>query len=287
MAIGLAYLAGISLPGDPAKPNEDAFCHAATLAAVFDGATPLCEPILPVDSDAAWIARKGAEGLIAHQQCGAREALRRAAADAEQVFNSLRLRIPRENHELPLASMMMVAAANDHLEFFWFGDCAALVKAPGALVEIIGDAFEKRIAEARRVARLAEREGLDPTAGVTRPGYLDALKAGRNRVNTQPGTWAFSPDANCAAFAASSRPRAVVGTRLLLCTDGFLALASDYGRYDAESFFAACWSRGLRSMCDELRDIELSDPHGRSFPRFKVSDDASALLLEVCTAVDL
>jgi len=286
MAIGLAYLAGISLPGDPAKPNEDAFCHAATLAAVFDGATPLCEPILPVDSDAAWIARKGAEGLIAHQQCGAREALRRAAADAEQVFNSLRLRIPRENHELPLASMMMVAAANDHLEFFWFGDCAALVKAPGALVEIIGDAFEKRIAEARRVARLAEREGLDPTAGVTRPGYLDALKAGRNRVNTQPGTWAFSPDANCAAFAASSRPRAVVGTRLLLCTDGFLALASDYGRYDAESFFAACWSRGLRSMCDELRDIELSDPRGRAFPRFKVSDDASALLLEVCAQVD-
>lgn len=286
MAIGLAYLAGISLPGDPAKPNEDAFCHAPRLAAVFDGATPLCEPILPVDSDAAWIARKGAEGLIAHQEFGAREILRRAAAEAELAFKSLRFRVPRENHELPLASMMMVAAENDHLEFQWFGDCAALVKASGAPVAIVGDAFEKRTAEARRVARLAEREGLDPTAGVTRPGYLEALKAGRNRVNTQPGTWAFSPDARCAEFVASSRMTALVGTRLLLCTDGFLALASDYGRYDAECFFAACLSRGLRSMCDELRDIERSDPHGRAFPRFKASDDASALLLEVSTPDD-
>jgi hypothetical protein len=29
----------LSLPGNPAKPNDDAFCHSETLAAVFDGAT--------------------------------------------------------------------------------------------------------------------------------------------------------------------------------------------------------------------------------------------------------
>src|SRR5690348_16411073 len=104
MSLAFAFLSGISLPGDPTKPNEDAFCHALTIAAVFDGATPLSEPILPSDSDAAWIARKGAEGLIAHEALGARDALRQAARDAEREFVARRLRAPRENHELPLAS---------------------------------------------------------------------------------------------------------------------------------------------------------------------------------------
>src|SRR5258706_10662560 len=117
------YLAGISIPGDPSKPNDDAFCHSPVLAAVFDGATALSEPLLPVDSDPAWLARKGAEGLIAYQALGAREALRRAAVDAEQEFKALRLRPPRENHELPLASMMLAGLDGGELSFLSFGEC--------------------------------------------------------------------------------------------------------------------------------------------------------------------
>jgi len=47
----LEYVAGLSWPGDPAKPNDDAFCHGERLAAVFDGATSLNDPLMPVDSD--------------------------------------------------------------------------------------------------------------------------------------------------------------------------------------------------------------------------------------------
>ena len=281
MALAFTFVSGISIPGDVAKPNEDAFCHADKVAAVFDGATPVSEPLLPADSDAAWIARQGAEGLIVHQDREGREVIRLAAADTERVFREVRFRAPRENHELPLASMMMASLKTGELGFHWFGDCAALLKPPGEKVQVIGDAFEKRSAEARRVARLAQREGLDPTAGIHRPGYLEALRAGRNRVNTVAGSWAFSPDARCADFAAFVGVPAVPGARLLLCSDGFLALASGYGRYDAETFLSACSSRGLKSMCDELRTIEGEDPLGHVYPRFKVSDDATALLLEL------
>src|SRR5215469_10227421 len=127
----LEFVAGLSWPGNPEKPNDDVFCHADSLAAVFDGATSLGEPLLPVDSDAAWIARKGAEGLIAHQDAPPRQALLRAAADAERDYVALRSRPPRENYELPLASMMLVGARSSDLEFLWFGDCAALLQRPG------------------------------------------------------------------------------------------------------------------------------------------------------------
>jgi hypothetical protein len=275
----LEFVSGLSWPGNPARPNDDAFCHAVSLAAVFDGATSLGEPLLPVDSDAAWIARKGAEGLIAHQDLPPRQALAKATADAEHDYRRLRSRPPRENYELPVASMMLIGAHESDLEFLWFGDCAALVQRPGARVEIVGDALEKRAGEAHRVARLAEKHKLSPAAGINRPEYLESLRRARNHINTAPDRWAFSPDARCAMYVSSKTLAASAGTTVLLCTDGFLALASDYGRYDAGTLFDAALTSGLRALFEELRAIENADADGRKFPRFKTSDDATALIV--------
>lgn len=277
----LEFVAGLSWPGNPAKPNDDAFCHADSLVAVFDGATSLGEPLLPVDSDAAWIARKGAQGLIAHQDLPLREALARAAEDAERDYVALRSRPPRENYELPLASMMLVGARTEteHLEFLWFGDCTALVRQPAGPLTVVGDALESKANEASLVARLAERHKLAPAAGVNRPEYIESLRKSRNRVNTTPDRWAFSPDARCAEYAYARSMPVQDGTTLLLCTDGFLALVSDYGRYNADALFDAALTRGLRPLFEELRATENADADGRKFPRFKTSDDATAVIV--------
>jgi len=277
----LEFVAGLSWPGNPAKPNDDAFCHADSLAAVFDGATSLGEPLLPVDSDAAWIARKGAEGLIAHQDLPPRDALARAAADAERDYIALRMRAPRENYELPLSSMMMVGLSNDALEFYWFGDCTALVKVPGQVFTVVGDALAKKGGEAALASRLATKHNLAPAASANLPQFLDALRKGRNTVNTAPERWAFSPDARCAAYASSKTLVVAAGATILLCTDGFLALASDYGRYDAGALLNAALVGGLHPLFEEIRAIENSDADGRRFPRFKTSDDATALIVRV------
>jgi len=44
---------------------------------------------------------------------------------------------------------------------------------------------------------------------------------------------------------------------------------------------AAAMSRGLAVLGEELRAIEAGDSGGDKFPRFKKSDDATALLLKV------
>jgi hypothetical protein len=277
----LTYISALSWPGNRAKPNDDAFCHADTLAAVFDGATSLGEPLLPVDSDAAWIARKGAEGLIAHQNLIPRDALAQTAKDAEAAFIAQRSRPPRENYELPLSSMMMVGIANKTLEFYWFGDCTALVKPPDGDLVVIGDALEKKGGEAAMASRLAEKHNLAPAAGVNLPQFQDALRKGRNTVNTAPDRWAFTPDARCVEFASSKAIAAEAGTTILLCSDGYLALVSDYGQYEARALFDASLSRGLRPMFEELRAVENADPDGRKYPRFKTSDDATAVIVRV------
>jgi hypothetical protein len=148
-------------------------------------------------------------------------------------------------------------------------------------VQVIGDALKKRRSETALVAKLAEEAGIAPTSGSSDPRFLPAARQSRNRQNTAEGSWAFSPDPACAAHVKALTFDAPEGTDILLCSDGFLALATDYGRYDIDGLMAAALGRGLRPLLEEIRSVEDADPQGRLFPRFKKSDDATALQLRV------
>jgi hypothetical protein len=277
------FLDALSIPGNPAQPNDDAWAQTSNAAVVLDGATNLGQALLPGGSDAAWIARFAARRLMAHCQTGASsiDALRSALGEAETSFRGLRRREPTENYETPYASMMFVRANDKEFEALWFGDCAALVKHPSKAVEVIGDAFDKRAAEARRVSMLAKAKGLTPAAGYNRPEFLSALRTARNSINTEKGAWLFGPMVDAADHVRRHCSQAPSGTMILLASDGFLALTSDYGLYDVDALLAACESKGLEQMARELRLAEDADPEGAKFPRFKKSDDATAVLLRL------
>jgi hypothetical protein len=278
----LEFIQSLSLPGDAAKTNEDAFGHVPNAAVVLDGATGLGEQLLPGPSDAAWISSFGARRLMAHARDGdpPEKALAHALIDAEKSYQGLRRRAPKEKYEIPLAAMIFMAESDGALEAFWYGDCGLIVKRPGSVAEIIGDGFDKRAAESRRAATLSKQMGISATVGVNRPHILPALRASRNRMNG-PGGWAFGPDSRAARHAARQEIEAPPGTLLLLASDGFLALGGDYGLYDVDGLLRAAEQHGLEKLGVELREIEESDPEGVRFPRFKKSDDATALLLRV------
>jgi hypothetical protein len=276
-------LDSLSLPGDSARLNEDAFAAEPLAAAVFDGATPVSEALLPGRSDAAWIAQFGARRLLAHLKEGdaPRAALRHALTDAERSFAGLRRRPPLERYEIPCASMMLAVARDDGFDALWYGDCAALVLRPGEEAESVGHAFDKRAAEAGDAAKLAAAKNVAPVGALARAEFLPYFRAARARVNTPGGTWLFAPDAHASDHVSRARIGVSSGTFVLLCTDGFLALAGDYGAYDVKGLIGAAAARGLRSLGEELRSLEESDPEGRRFPRFKKNDDATAVLLGI------
>lgn len=278
----LQLLDSLSLPGDPAKANEDAFGHDANAAVVIDGATPLGDGLMPGPSDAAWIAQFGARRLMAHLRDGdgARKALRAALADAQKSFEALRRHPPEEMWQTPCASMMLAVPVAGGVEFLWFGDCAAVVKQGDAPVTVVGESFDKRAAEAQRAQALAKEKNLSPAAGLSRAEFIEALRGSRNRINSGD-TWLFSPDVKAASHVARRVVKLVPGSTLLLTSDGFLALASDYGACSADSLMAAAMSKGLKALGEELRAIEAGDAGGDRFPRFKKSDDATALLLRL------
>jgi hypothetical protein len=270
----------LSLPGDPAKPNDDAFAHRARAAVVMDGATGLGEALMPGPSDAAWV---GANRLMAHGEDGLNphDAVAAALRDTENSFVHLRRRVPIETYEMPFSSMMFVAQTAAGFDALWFGDCAMLVERPGGAVELVGDAIKKKARESDRVRALVASLGENAVSTGPRDAFLPALRAARNTVNTPRGGWLFGPDPRSAEHVASARVSAPTGTTLLLVSDGFLALASDYDRYDIMALMQAARTKGLKLLGEELREIEAGDPEGKRFPRFKISDDATGLLLKI------
>ena len=277
----LELIDSLTLPGDPAKPNEDSFAFAANAACVFDGATGLGERLMPGGSDAQWIAQFGARRFRAYAEDGEgglRDWLRSAVADTEKSFKALRRRPPAENYEIAYASAVMVTPLDGELHVLWFGDCAALLRRPDGSLAFLGDTLDKRESERARVERLVKPGGRGPAATGVRDEFLPALRASRNAVNTGE-EWLFAPDVRCADHAKDARVAITPGSAVLLASDGFLALTSDYGRYTPEALFEAAQTGGLGVLGEELRAIEAADPDGINYPRFKRSDDATALLL--------
>ena len=315
----------LSLPGDAAKPNEDALAYLEDAALVLDGATPLGPSLLPGPSDAAWIAQFGARRLAAHLKNGntPRTALKHALADAEKSFAGLARAPIREKWQTPCAAMMMAVELGHapspprvhstlagempvagpggpsakrssgpfagptvsegqrgrKIEFLWFGDCAAIVQQDDQ-VEMIGETLEKRKAEAARARLIAREKKLSSALGVNRSEIEPLLRAARNRINSGRN-WLFTPDVRAADHVGHRIMTVQNGALLLIASDGFLALASDYGAYDAAGLMAAAIGKGLAALGQELRAIEEDYAQGKKFLRFKKSDDATALLLRI------
>jgi hypothetical protein len=276
----LTVLDTLSLPGNAAKPNEDAFAAEDFAALVLDGATPVNEPLMPGPSDAAWIAAFGARRLTAHLRAAknAKAALRAALADAEKSFAGLRRRAPAANHEIPSAGMMLVVPREDGCDALWFGDCGAIVLEPGGDAAAIGEAFAARKWESGNAAKLAAEWNLAPTGEALRAADRPRAQRARDAMNTKDGYWRFTPDADAAAHVETARLRLPPGTHVLVASDGFLALATDYGGHDAKTLVQAALEKGLAPLGETLRAAERGDPEGRRFPRFKIHDDATAVL---------
>lgn len=283
MTCHFELIQSLSLPGRPEKPNEDAWGFCANAVCVFDGATALSEPLMPGRSDAQWIANFAARRLCAHAQHGetaARDWLRATAADAETSFRALRTRPPRENYETPFASAVIAGVKDDLLGMLWFGDCAALLRDVKGEFLLFGDTLNKRETERGRVEKLSRDSERGPAEPAVREEFLPALRVSRNFVNTGE-EWLFAPDTACAAHAKSAEARVAAGTIVLLASDGFLALMSDYGRYTPEQLYQAAQTAGLEKLGQELRAVEAADARGLAFPRFKSSDDATAIVVRV------
>jgi hypothetical protein len=260
----------LAMPGTgEGRITEDAHGCGNGLAFVFDGATSVADRrLLPGDSDAGWIARAGRDALLATQPGPLRERVRRSLEDVTARFDAERDGPVGPRHNVPSAALAVI----DGREAGLFADCAVVVLRGDGRVEAV---------TAPKTTKGSERERAIAARALPPDALLARQKASRARMNAADGYNVFVPDPAAAERLAVTPLVLEAGDRALILSDGFYALVEEYGAYTDEALMAAALSKGLAALYAELRAIEAADPQCLRFPRFKTSDDATALLVEV------
>ncbi len=284
----LRILDSITDRGDPRRPNEDASGGAANCAFVIDGATGLGDNIIDEsESDAAWLAKFAAatfeEDALAG--CAVAASVRKINERVSRIIGDLAGSTPVEPWNLPCAGFHMIRVEKSGIVSHGLGDCRLFLQdaagATHALSAIEGAAAAEN-EEAKRA--VAHAGGLSKFSSLsTEPEIRAELRRRRALYNTDGGSvWTLGANPKAAVHVVSHPLPATLPAYGLLCTDGFAALVDLYGRYDAASLIERARTDGLVPLLAELRAIEQrEDPDGQTYPRFKVSDDATAVLFEI------
>ncbi len=275
----LDLIDAVTLAGSRRRPNEDAFGRAGNRAWVIDGATGLGDPIVSSTSDAAWLATRASHFFAARAHVeDTRAMMAMVADDLQQAFLRERRREPRERWEIPCgAFMMLTMGEGEACELAWLGDCRAILEGADGRLQAFG---ATPASEAREAGEAANYAGEDPAARYRAPQALAMLRAGRARFNTPGHAAVLAPESGFVAGVTIRQATFAPPGHALLMTDGFAAIELRYGDIGAGPLVAAAREKGLARLAIRLREIEEElDPDAVRHPRWKRSDDATAMLL--------
>jgi len=275
----------ISWPGHPDKANEDICGACGDWAWMIDTSIfPGTAPVMHAGSDAAWLAAFADErfsSLAPHAEDGA-ALVRDVMEEARTAYRAV---APRERHEdfvsWPLGAMTLVQRKGNVLDAWTFGDTTAFLRQPDGTVVTLGEAPGLRDFESAKAAELMRAAGSRPNDILREPVFLDWLGERRERQRRSgvpAALLSLNPDA--ADRLRYERAPCGDGTVILLASDGFSALVDLYEAFDAKGLMEAAIASGLEPLAARAREIETKlDPDGTLYPRFKLSDDTTAILL--------
>ncbi|WP_447727231.1 protein phosphatase 2C domain-containing protein [Sphingomonas koreensis] len=254
----------ISLAGSTATPNDDRCGATSQTAWMIDGATDLGPPgLMGNQPGAAWLAATASRAFAAAEADALPDILDHVFARTAAAYAAGRTRDPVDDWELPSAAFLAVALTDRTLDLAWLADCACLVLRDDAAMRLGPQPSADETEQARVHA-----------AGAERP--LAMLRGQRMR----PGRYILGVDPAHRAFVEHLRVPVAPGDEILLMTDGMAALVDDYGM-PVDAFIAMLRAEGLPSLATRLRTIETEDHDRIRYPRFKRSDDATALWLRI------
>ncbi|UFS63083.1 hypothetical protein LOH54_02905 [Sulfurimonas sp. HSL-3221] len=265
----------ISRSGSSDKPNEDGFDTNDAYYLLLDGATGLGMNHIPhAESDAKWFVQmfiklfkeKYARGLTT------KILIENVLSEIQKLYMGIVGTFTLPKYELPSASMVLIRNLdNGQVEVSRLGDCKAYYSTKGDEYSIFNEpkicALDNLILTKMKIAPISDDE------------IKSLLKKHRSLINTEDGYGALTIDSEgikkCSNFIDKTVLNPQQNDRILLSTDGFSAVVDTYGYFSIGDLFG----HSLVDIVEAIRKIEEDDSMLQKFPRFKKSDDASAIRL--------
>ena len=273
------------------KVNEDGYgCwpEASPRAAwVLDGVTGINDrALLPGPTDAAWFVAQVQEALPAllstSPDMPAADLVGALVAELERRQAAAWLDARgADGRETPAASFAMIRLIGSEIEVLRLGDCLVLLEATDGTVAVMDHPVLATIEAETSDALLALRaQGVtDPKQAFT--AMIPRLRAQRARRNLPDGYGVLAAERSCLPMLHLDRAPAHTVRRALLASDGYYRLVDHYNAASDAELVRRTEERGTDAMLEQLRAIEAADPLAMRYPRLKIADDATALLIGV------
>ena len=282
-------LSAATQPG--AKVNEDGYgywpAEAPRAAWVLDGVTGINDlALLPGPTDAAWFVAQVQEILPALLS----KALEMPAADlVGALVGELERRQSAawldargaDGHETPAASFALVRLIGAEIEVLRLGDCLVLLEAIDGTVTVMDHPVLAAIEAETRAALLALRAQGITGAKQAFAAMMPRLRAERLRRNLPDGYGVLAAERSCVPMIHVDRLPLHGVRRILLASDGYYRLVDHYGAASGAALVQRTAECGAQALLEQLRAIEAEDPLATRYPRLKIADDATALLIGV------
>ncbi|MCP3821733.1 protein phosphatase 2C domain-containing protein [Streptomyces sp. A3M-1-3] len=254
-----------SVPGDPARPNED-WISAALPASGRGGVLVALDGVTPPRNDdgcvhdVPWFTARLGGALV--ELSGSRrdmtlreilaEAIRRTAEAHRGTCDLSHVRTPQ-------ATVVVARWDDEQVEHLVLCDSVLLLEAPDGRVTAVADDRLSRVPRETRRSLAA----------------IDALR------NAEGGFFTAAADPAVAERAVTGvSPRAEVRTVAAL-TDGASCWADVFGEGDWADCLAVLRKEGPAGLIGRVRALEEADAELNSFERWKLHDDASVVYAEL------
>lgn len=273
----LAVLDQVNDPGKGRDSEDRLGCRPGDgVAWILDGCTDMCAARLfpEAPSDAFWFAEQ-AHALLAALPASSPGAVVDALVERLRERVEGRIGTPVESippGDMPSAALtwMHFDPVRQRITFAGYPDCTAIVLPAGGPPFAVDKPPPRLDEQAQARALIA--------AGADIPTVLRGQRATMNRPDGYP---VLSLHRGAARRLDVRTVAAPSGTRVLLCTDGLYRLVDMYGLLDDAGLIGAALDGGLAALVARLRGFEADAAEDARFGRFKTSDDAAAMLLEV------
>jgi hypothetical protein len=189
-----------------------------------------------------------------------------------------------ERYRHPSASFQSLRLTDGGIEIAGLGDCSLFLRdAAGTLTRHSGLRAGRSGEQSGAKKALTRLGGLNAEGEAHRDAEtLASLRAARARQNTEGGVWTLGIHAEAAEHVRIERPDLRLPAVGLLCSDGFADGVDNYGLHSAADLVARAEAERLPALLSEIRQVEREvDPRGLRYPRYKRSDDASAILVKL------
>lgn len=262
----------VSEPGSAASPNEDFVLALDRTVIVLDGLTTRtatgCRHGTP------WFVRHLATELAA---CNEAEDLRDALAAAiEQTAHAHQGTCDLGHPGSPAAAVAIVRVDAESVRYLALGDVTIVLRGEQMLRVVCDDRINSSAPAERALADALPADSPD------KPAALVRMKHAELRERNIPGRyWVAAVDPAAAAHSlVAAVPRRSVAEVAVL-TDGAARPVVPFGTHTWSELLDLLAERGSRGLISAVRALERGDGTGSQWPRNKVSDDATAVLIRL------